>query len=296
MEQVLVTLGIPFYNNGRTLLDAIKSIFAQTFQDWELILIDDGSTDNSLEIALSIDDPRVKVISDGQNKKLPARLNQIIDLAHGKYIARMDADDLCSPRRIEIQLQLFEKDPSLDVVGTGMVYLDENDVPLGHRFAPRSHSEICKELCRTSKISHPTIVVRKSWYKKNRYNESVVRAQDYDLWLRSYEHSKFGNVPEALFYYRCEASFNQRKRLTCRLTCTKFLFDHYKKRGHLGKALYYGGMQLVKFFVGAAVCIIRSKRKLIERRYKPLTKNQLEFYEQEIRKIKNTELPVKRLR
>src|SRR4030066_138114 len=100
MSGPLVTVGIPFFNNQDTLPDAIRSIFAQSFQDWELLLLDDGSTDGSLQIAQSIDDPRVRVISDGCNRKLPARLNQIIDLARGQYIARMDADDLCGITRL----------------------------------------------------------------------------------------------------------------------------------------------------------------------------------------------------
>ena len=208
----LVTIGIPFYNNKGTLLDAVKSVFAQTFTDWELILLDDGSTDRSLQIAKSIDDPRVRVFSDGENKKLPARLNQIIEMARGKYIARMDADDLCSPKRFEKQVKLLEKNQSLDVLGTGMVYLGENDVPLGHWLAPPEHADICKEPYRTFRLSHGTIIAKKSWLQKNRYGESTPLAQDFNLWLRTYKHSKFGNVPEALYYYRCEYSFNHKKR------------------------------------------------------------------------------------
>src|SRR5690554_4188978 len=89
-----VSIGIPFFNAEAYLLDAIKSVFAQTHQNWELILLDDGSTDRSLEIARSIDDPRVRVYSDGQNKHLAARLNEIARLARYEYLARMDADDL----------------------------------------------------------------------------------------------------------------------------------------------------------------------------------------------------------
>src|SRR5438309_10301144 len=93
-HRVSVSIGIPFLNARRFLADAVRSVFAQTCDDWELLLVDDGSTDGSLDVVRSIDDPRVRVISDGTNRGLCARLNQIASLARGKYLARMDADDL----------------------------------------------------------------------------------------------------------------------------------------------------------------------------------------------------------
>ena len=95
-----LTIGIPFFNAEATLLDAVRSVFAQTHQDWELLLVDDGSTDRSLELARSIDDPRVRVYSDGRNKRLAARLNEISRLARFDHVARMDADDVCLPERL----------------------------------------------------------------------------------------------------------------------------------------------------------------------------------------------------
>ena len=103
----LVTIGLPFYNDRLTLELAIKSIFAQTYKNWELILVDDGSTDGSLNIAKKITDKRVRIISDEKNKGLIFRLNQIASLAKGKYLARMDADDLMQPTRIEKQVEFL---------------------------------------------------------------------------------------------------------------------------------------------------------------------------------------------
>ena len=102
----MISIGIPIYNASNYLEDAIKSVLAQSFTDFELILIDDGSTDNSLEIAKSFTDSRIKVISDGENRKLPYRLNQIIQLAKHGYIARMDADDLMDCDRLKIQFEV----------------------------------------------------------------------------------------------------------------------------------------------------------------------------------------------
>ena len=124
-----ITIAIPFLNAEKYLVDAIRSVFAQTHTDWELLLIDDGSTDKSLEIAHSIKDSRVRVISDGFNKKLASRLNEITDIASHELIARMDADDLMSPDRLKIQLEILKSHPEIDLVSCGL-YSTKNDLSL----------------------------------------------------------------------------------------------------------------------------------------------------------------------
>jgi len=292
MNDPLVTIGVPFYNNQDTLLDSIKSIFAQTFQDWELILLDDGSSDDSLKIARSIDDRRVRVFSDGQNRKLPTRLNQIIELSRGKYIARMDADDICWASRIEKQLDVFQSDPDVDVLGTGIVYLDALDQPLGLHLYPSSHAEICKEPNRTFRMCHPSIIAKKSWYEKNRYDESLPVAQDFDLWLRTYKHSKFANVPEPLLYYRLDQSFNLKKQFAARYTSAKFLFEHHKNAGKRGKALLNWMIQYGKFAVTVLMFATGLRKSLRDRRFEPLSYEELSHYKREIERIKKTELPL----
>lgn len=148
---------IPFYKAESTLLNAIRSIFAQTQQDWELILIDDGSTarslntDRSLELAHSINDPRVTVFSDGENKRLAARLNQISSFVTNDYLARMGADDL---------------------VSTGICSLTDKYQPLGFRTITENY-ELTKKsmLLVTSSIIHASLVGKKAWFKRNRYRE-----------------------------------------------------------------------------------------------------------------------------
>jgi len=293
MSNPLVTIGIPFYNAEKYLLDAIKSIFAQTFQDWELILVDDGSTDNSLGIAKSINDPRVRIISDGKNKKLAARLNQIIDLARGEYIVRMDADDLCFSKRIEKQLELFLKDPKLDVAGTGIVYLDLDDIPLGNNFAPTSHAEICMKPARTFGLCHASIIARKSWHEKHRYDETIHLGQDFNLWLRSYQGSKFANIPEPLYYYRLEFSYSLKKQCRDRYMSSIYLFGYYQKQGCFYKALFCFFMQYMKMIAEIIFCAVGAKRKLLSQRYNRLTNAEVESYISEIKRIKNTRLPIK---
>jgi glycosyltransferase involved in cell wall biosynthesis len=140
-----ISIGIPFYNAEKFLAGAIRSVFAQTYQDWELILIDDGSTDGSLEIARSVNDPRVRVISDGVNKKLPTRLNQIVAEAKYDFIGRMDADDLISPPRFQKQVAVLNKHSEIDLVTTGVFSVTNALKPIGVRWH-HSHAIDLKEL------------------------------------------------------------------------------------------------------------------------------------------------------
>lgn len=294
MKMPLVTIAIPFFNVENFILDAVKSIFAQTYQNWELILIDDGSSDNSLSIAKSISDSRVRVISDGQNRKLAYRLNQLSNIASGQYIARMDADDLCSPARIQKQLELMESDPDLDVVGTGICYLDKKDNPVGDTGARtyKTHEEICREPARTFGLCHASVLAKKVWYQKNKYNENIRYGQDFNLWLRTYRHSKFGNVAEPLYYYRLDNSFNLKKQFIVRKDSAIFLYEHYRKYGTFRQALRYAAMQYLKF--GATLTLFASgqRQRLMSKRFLPLDIAKLESYRNEISHIKSFKLPI----
>ncbi len=180
-----ISIGIPFYNAADTLPDAIRSIFAQTYQDWELILVDDGSTDASLEIARSVNDPRVRVLSDGENRKLPFRLNQIIDEAKFDLIGRMDADDLISPHKFERQLSFFSS-PNIQLVTTGVCSLSNDHKPLGYRFGEK-HKITMRNLLRGRGITHAPILGRTSWFRKNRYDITIFRSQDAALWCSAHQ-------------------------------------------------------------------------------------------------------------
>ena len=153
----MVTIGLPFYNAEKYLALAIESVQAQTYTDWELLLLDDGSTDNSLSIAQSYaqKDSRIKVISDGKNKNLATRLNELPSLAQGLYLARMDADDMMHPARIERQLAVLETHPEIDVLGTNAYIINDENAVTGMRYpiTPKN------TLTRVRGFIHPTIIV-----------------------------------------------------------------------------------------------------------------------------------------
>ena len=216
-KPVFVTIGIPFFNNEMYLEAAICSVLAQTYRFWELILIDDGSTDQSLKIAKSYaeKDSRIRVISDGKNKKLASRLNQVIHEANYEFIARMDGDDLIPNDRIEKQMLFLSEHPEYDLVSTSLLSISNSDDLIGLRTYP--HKDVSKTdvlLCQ-SNIVHASIIAKSSWYRRNKYNESTIVAQDYELWLNSAIKGdlKIGFISEYLYYYREEGNVNKHKML-----------------------------------------------------------------------------------
>lgn len=201
----LVTVGIPFFHDKDTLEMAVRSTINQTFRDWQLILIDDGGHDGTLEIArkLASQDSRITVVSDGMNKKLPARLNEIIAMSDSPYVARMDADDIMHPRRLEKEVEYLIKYPEVDVVGADSYSIDGNGYILGLKKIPRIPHSL-KEVFKRSIFIHPSVMGKTSWFKANPYCEEtyVERAEDYELWCRTFKTSRFALIEEPLYFYR----------------------------------------------------------------------------------------------
>lgn len=198
-----VSIGIPFYNCEQYLALAIKSVIAQTYTDWELILVDDGSTDGSLEVARSFKDSRIRVYSDGINKKLSFRLNQLIDLSNFDYIARMDADDIIDPSRLEKQIKILQKNKELDLISTGVCSISNNNEVRGIRIYKNFCLKSFDVISGNIGIVHASVMARKSWYLRNRYKENIV-AEDYELWNRAFANKdlKIYKIEEPLYYYR----------------------------------------------------------------------------------------------
>ena len=193
-RNTLVSIVIPVYNGEVYLRDAIQSVVNQTFQNWKLYLINDGSTDGSLVIMeeYALRDARIKVIDDGQNKGLVTRLNQSVEIAVGKYYARMDADDIMYITRIEEQVTFLESHPDVDVLGTSIMIIDNNnDIVGSDMYTGEVNSFI-----------HPTVMGKLEWFRSNPYCEWALRAEDMELWSRTASKSKFWALNKPLLFYR----------------------------------------------------------------------------------------------
>lgn len=203
MNAPKVSVIMSVFNGAEYLRQSIDSILNQTFTDFEFIIINDGSTDKSLQILQSYKDPRIVLISR-PNKGLTASLNEGIAKARGQYIARQDADDISSSSRLEKEVAYLNKNSTSGLVGSNYIHIDEK----GHETGARTHVfthpddlKSCLVLC--NQYGHGSIMLRKSLLKTSgTYDKSVGHAEDYDLWVRLSRLSDVANIEEPLYYYR----------------------------------------------------------------------------------------------
>jgi glycosyltransferase involved in cell wall biosynthesis len=202
-----ITVVMSVYNGEATIVSAIDSICRQTYSDWDLVIIDDGSTDGTADLleAVVSCDPRIRLIRNSKNLGLAAALNIGWRQAKGELIARMDADDISLPNRFEKQVAFLANHPEVDVLGTAQESVDANGEVLGYGYRPELHEELASKMYRINPMIHPSVVMRRSFLEAlEGYDESkwLLRAEDADLWLRGYKKFRFHNLQEPLLQYR----------------------------------------------------------------------------------------------
>lgn len=198
-----VTVGIPFLNNEETLGHAIQSVLNQSCSDWRLLLIDDGSTDRSLEIAGSYKDSRIELLVDGQKRGLVQRLNQMVSLCKTPFFARMDSDDIMHPERLLTQLSQFARQPNLDIVSSGAWIINRRNQIVGERLGA-SRTILPSAALRNTPFLHPSVLGRTEWFRQHRYDDRYVRMEDGELWLRTLVAGelRYAVHVEPLMFYR----------------------------------------------------------------------------------------------
>ena len=241
-KEPLVSVILPVYNAGDFLIPAVKSIIFQTYQNWELLLIDDCSTDNALlDLQEKLSDPRIKIFRNSSNQGVTARLNQGIDLAKGSFLARMDQDDICFPERLAKQVKLLLQDTDLDLVGTGAILISPDGHPLGYYPSRVQHDQIVSKPWHTFYLPHPTWMGRIEWFRRYRYLTCL--CEDQGLLLRSYKNSKFAATADILFAYRLRDNFNFPVILKTRLSCLSQQISFFRQQ-HL---LHYVVLSILVF-------------------------------------------------
>jgi glycosyltransferase involved in cell wall biosynthesis len=204
MSHPAITVLMPVYNSERYVAKAVKSILDQTFRDFELLIINDGSTDRSIERIREFCDPRIRVI-DTENQGVAAALRLGMEMARGTYIARMDADDESLPDRLEIEKRSLDENPEIAVVHGSVEYIDSEGLPI---FLERDegHSNIAtKWLLNWKNVPmHSTVMLRAEVLKQHglNYRIEMNRAEDFDLWNRIARVGDFMYLPEILIRYR----------------------------------------------------------------------------------------------
>jgi len=261
----LISIVMSFYNAESTLLHAIKSVFMQTYDNWELVLLNDGSTDNSLSLACSVIDKRVRVVSDGLNKGLALRKNELSTLALGDFIAFLDADDLIHPTKLEKQLAVFLENPSIDVVSSGLASMDANFRLIGVRSLEPLDINAMTVL-KTGSIVHATIMARRIWFLKNPYREGYHRAEDRELFLRVLPHTKFEKICEPLYFYMESGVQSANKLLSSYKTERKTILEYAPSYVGITKTMYLWSRSLIKSLVVMGLSSVGQLNLLASRR------------------------------
>lgn len=203
-----ISVILSVYNSEKYLTEAIKSILVQTCKDFEFIIIDDASTDKSSEILknFTAKDKRIILISNKKQLGLTRSLNKAIRQAKGKYIARMDADDISLKKRLEEQISFLEKNQDIVALGSWVVLINQKGQKIKTKRSPRGYKNILCNIIKANPFIHPTLVFRKEVFDKvGLYDESFPYAQDYELMLRIVQKFKTDNYPGALLKYRVGA-------------------------------------------------------------------------------------------
>jgi glycosyltransferase involved in cell wall biosynthesis len=200
----MVTIAMPFYNAEKTIALSIRSLLAQTLTDFELLLCDDGSTDGSAAVVSSFRDRRIVFWSDGHRRKLSSRLNECIARARGEFFARMDADDIAYPERLEKQVDHLRARPGVDLLAAHAIVFGSDGETIGKKSGPVLHEDLVRFPLRGIRMWHPTWIGRLHWFQKHRYREDAPLGQDQELLFRAYRTSRYEVMDQILLGYRQE--------------------------------------------------------------------------------------------
>lgn len=226
-----ITIAMATLNGGSFLELALRSILNQSWTNWELLLIDDGSTDGTIERLPFLTDPRIILIRDGSNRGHSFRLNQAIQMASGKYFARMDHDDICHPERLTCQVNFLIEHPEVDLLSTKCHSIDEQNKLIGTLPYAINHVDICRLPWKGFYMPHPSWMGRTEWFRQNNYlNPAPYCCEDQELLLRAHYTSCYSTHPNYLLAYRAHSSIPWLKQFRTRVAMGKMQFIHFMAR------------------------------------------------------------------
>jgi glycosyltransferase involved in cell wall biosynthesis len=209
-----VTVLMSVHNDRRYLAESVGSILDQSFDDFEFLIIDDGSTDGSSDVLRCIGDSRVRLITNRQNLGLTRSLNIGLDRARGKYVVRMDADDIAEAMRLEWQVDAMERQSDLGVLGTGRLLIDDAGATVNVARPVHGRTGVLWKMLLGNAFAHPTVMLRREVLERHqlRYDDRFITAQDYELWVRLLQHAAGDNLAEPLVRYRLRQGISQTRK------------------------------------------------------------------------------------
>lgn len=203
MTNPKITVVMAVYNGEKYIRESISCVLQQTFTDFELLLINDGSTDNSMSIVEEFNDPRIRILHNAKNSGILFTRNRGLQEAFGKYIAVLDCDDLCSTNRLELQYNYLEANPEVAVCGTWGIMIDENSTVFGHKIMPETNKDLVAiQMLFTNQFIHSSVVFHKKIALEVGGYTAVNGCEDYGLFSRIALQHKMANLPEFITQYR----------------------------------------------------------------------------------------------
>ena len=199
----LISVVLPVYNVGHYIEECLDSILAQSFQDFEIIVIDDCSTDDTVKLVESYKDPRIFIKKKDRNKGLIDSLNLGFEIAKGKYIARMDGDDISTTDRFQKQLDVLENNPQIDVCGCWLQQFGKKHEIIKHK---KNHEKIVVQMLLSCSMSMGSVMFNRKSLETYKFDINKKHVEDYDFWSRAAWTCKFYNIQEVLYYYRMHES------------------------------------------------------------------------------------------
>jgi glycosyltransferase involved in cell wall biosynthesis len=257
-------------NSAATVGAAVRSVLAQTLPDWELIVIDNGSSDQSSAIVEGFRDERIRLIRESVTTTLAARLNQAVSLSEAEFIARMDSDDVCFPERLSRQVARLREDTHLDLIRCGVVVFTSGGELIGEMPASLDHRDIVARPFVGFPFPHPTWCGRAKWFRDNPYNAELRYAEDQDLLLRSFRHSKFGGLDEVLLGYR-QDRLALKKLIPGRATFARSAWRNAMATGEVLPALAGIASHAAKGVVDVATLALGFNRQMQSTRFRPVS-------------------------
>ncbi len=229
----LVSILMLTYNRAQYIGEAITSVLAQTYSNFELIVIDDGSTDNTADVVSEFNDPRIKYIKELTNQGLVTRRKESLALAKGVYIAVLDSDDIwCSRDKLAKQVELLKNNPDCAVVGTFITIINKAGQEINKTVYKLSDTDIRNTILLRNQFAHSSVLMRKVMIDKTPGYSSLPVAEDFELFLQLGLHGTFANLPEYLTKYRVHGiseSANKHKIVSHVLSIIRLHKDHYPK-------------------------------------------------------------------
>lgn len=253
-NKLLVSVIMSVFNTDKYVHRAIESILNQTLKDFEFIIVNDASIDKTSAVVGSYakKDKRIKVINNDRNLKIAHSLNIGVSLARADLIARMDADDISHPERLEVQYLFLKSHPEVAIVGTNISITDKNEKEVWKREYPTHSKDLKKIMFRYSPFAHPTVMYRKKVYEEfGGYNPNMIPCEDIDFWFRIGAQYDFGNIPKTLLKYTLSQSSGSHYDLrSTELLGFKIKINAIKKYGYRPNIydIFYNLLQFISLW------------------------------------------------